>query len=79
MPLCRKCVIGSFWPVKPVLGGRSGHSGGLPAPGARSRPIGWRPAWNPAVFPCFWLESGYIARHLTRKHGSKGRPVAAGP
>ncbi|KRR08315.1 hypothetical protein CQ12_36690, partial [Bradyrhizobium jicamae] len=26
---------------------------------------------NPAVFPCFWLESGYIARHLTRKHGSQ--------
>ena len=32
-----------------------------------------------ALFPCFWLESGYTPRHLTRKHGSKGRPVAAGP
>ena len=36
-------------------------------------------ARKPALFPCFWLESGYIPRHLTRKHGSKGRPVAAGP
>jgi len=26
---------------------------------------------KPAVFPCFWLESGYIPRHLTRKHGSQ--------
>ena len=38
----------------------------------------WK-AENPALFPCFWLESGYTPRHLTRKHGSKGRPVAAGP
>jgi hypothetical protein len=36
-------------------------------------------AEKPALFPCFWLESGYTPRHLTRKHGSKGRPVAAGP
>jgi hypothetical protein len=31
------------------------------------------------VFPCFLRKSRYIPRHLTRKHGSKGRPVAAGP
>jgi pimeloyl-ACP methyl ester carboxylesterase len=31
------------------------------------------------IIPCFCLESGYIPRHLTRKHGSKGRPVASGP
>jgi hypothetical protein len=43
-------------------------------------PKSWgRKAENQALFPCFWLESGYTARHLTRKHGSKGRPVAAGP
>jgi hypothetical protein len=30
-------------------------------------------------FPCFSRKSRYIPRHLTRKHGSKGRPVAAGP
>jgi len=29
------------------------------------------PATEPAVFPCFSAESGYIARHLTRKHGSQ--------
>ena len=34
---------------------------------------------KPAQFPCFWRKSRYIAAHLTRKHGSKGRPVAAGP
>jgi hypothetical protein len=36
------------------------------------RPQSWD--WrfeNPALFPCFWLESGYIPRHLTRKHGSQ--------
>src|ERR1700722_12533196 len=37
----------------------------------------WRPK-NPG-FPCFSRKSRYIPRHLTRKHGSKGRPVAAGP
>src|SRR5437868_7840260 len=31
------------------------------------------------VFPCFPRKYGYIPRHLTRKHGLKGRPVAAGP
>jgi outer membrane immunogenic protein len=34
---------------------------------------------KPAQFPCFCRKSRYIPRHLTRKHGSKGRPVAAGP
>jgi len=32
-----------------------------------------------AQFPCFSRKYRYIPRHLTRKHGSKGRPVAAGP
>src|SRR6267154_3401145 len=32
-----------------------------------------------AGFPCFSRKSRYIPRHLTRKHGSKGRPVATGP
>src|SRR5690348_11079051 len=30
-------------------------------------------------FPCVWPKSRYIPRHLTRKLGSKGRPVATGP
>src|ERR1700720_1572627 len=34
---------------------------------------------KPALFPCFRRKSGYIPRHLTRKHGFKGRPVATGP
>src|ERR1700688_3645562 len=34
---------------------------------------------NQALFPCFRRKSRYIPRHLTRKHGLKGRPVAAGP
>ena len=45
--------------------------GGPKSPGNKARKL--------ALFPCFWLESGYTPRHLTRKHGSKGRPVAAGP
>ena len=44
---------------------------GPKSPGNKARKL--------ALFPCFWLESGYTPRHLTRKHGSKGRPVAAGP
>src|SRR5215218_3206457 len=34
---------------------------------------------NPVHFPCFWPKSRYTPRHLTRKHGSQSRPVAAGP
>src|SRR5437868_15328747 len=40
---------------------------------ARPPPAKW------LVFPCFPRKYGYIPRHLTRKHGLKGRPVAAGP
>ena len=56
----------------------SGGSGLKAAESPRRSDSGSR-ATKMAGFPCFSPESGYIPRHLTRKHGSKGRPVAAGP
>src|SRR5437667_11082160 len=49
--------------------------GQMPETGRFARP----PPAKWLVFPCFPRKYGYIPRHLTRKHGLKGRPVAAGP
>src|SRR5712675_2848841 len=48
-------------------------------PDSRERAVCYRRVAEMAIFPCFSRNSSYIPRHLTRKHGSKGRPVAAGP
>jgi len=37
----------------------------------RALPDQCRWTGKPAVFPCLSRESGYIPRHLTRKHGSQ--------
>src|SRR5882724_990493 len=48
-------------------------------PDSRARAVCYPRVAEMAIFPCFSPKSRYIPRHLTRKHGSKGRPVAAGP
>jgi hypothetical protein len=53
---------------------------GVQAPNSRfGSPFSRLEGQKPAVFPCFPPKYRYIPRHLTRKHGSKGRPVAVGP
>jgi hypothetical protein len=59
--------------------GPCGLQGWIDFPGSKALWHLDEKAFKTGIFPCFSPNSRYIARHLTRKHGSKGRPVAAGP